>query len=111
MHVTAKQNRLLYSSLLSLFLLGVVCLMAIGDTGYGIRSDRVGAGRMDLVSKLLNADEMEELVAGQGCFGFNATGCCDLVLKYYSVLWTFRISGPTEALAAYIDGRQSGRCF
>ena len=110
MQITAKHSWNFYPSL-SLILLCVVCLMVIGDTGSDFRSDRAGAGRMDIVNKLLNEHQMESLVAGQGCFGFNATGCCDLVLKYYSVLWTFRLSGPTEALAAYIDGRQSGRCF
>jgi hypothetical protein len=62
-------------------------------------------------SELLTTGQMEALIAGQGCFGLGTEGCCALIIRHYSYLWSLRIADPLEMIAAYIDGRKSGRCF
>lgn len=79
----------------------------------GARPAAGGVDRAVMVGNLMTDEQMEALVAGQGCFGLTipGVGCCSLVIQNYGWLWSLRIAGIAEMLAAFIDGRSSYRCF
>lgn len=65
------------------------------------------------IGALLTEQQMDMLVAGQGCFGLveGHESCCDWVRRNFTWLWSFHLVGAAEAAAAHIEGRRSGRCF